>query len=317
MGVPEHGNLGDSAIVIAMRAFFRNLGVPDNGIVEHLPGNFHTISPLLRFSIRRQCILCSPGGGNMGDEYDWEECYRHAFVNAFPNNPIIIFPQTLYYTNSEKGTFLKNRSIEVYNDHLRLCICARERPSFEQMQNLYRNSTIVLTPDIVLAATRETFGVSDQLRQGALLCMRSDREKSVPHEVISAMENWLDSKGFQYQYVDTVINEHITPSNRFQYVSQKLNEFAAAKLIITDRLHGMIFSALTETPCIVFKNYNHKVFETYKWLKGCPYIKFVEDEQKIESYLEDIFKIEECHFPPDLLSKDFEPLKQYIRSLKI
>ena len=56
-----------------------------------------------------------------------------------------------------------------------------------------------------------------------------------------------------------------------------MQEFCDAKLVITDRLHGMIFAAISETPCIVFSNYNHKVGGTYEWIKQLPYIRYVEN----------------------------------------
>ena len=51
---------------------------------------------------------------------------------------------------------------------------------------------------------------------------------------------------------------------RKSVIVNKLKEFAGAQLVITDRLHGMVFCYLTNTPCIVFSNYNHKVLGTYE-----------------------------------------------------
>ena len=55
------------------------------------------------------------------------------------------------------------------------------------------------------------------------------------------------------------------------------NKFRNSKLVITDRLHGMVFSAITKTPCIVTKSLDHKVIGTYEWIKNLNYIKLVED----------------------------------------
>lgn len=65
------------------------------------------------------------------------------------------------------------------------------------------------------------------------------------------------------------------------------NLFKSAKLVITDRLHGMIFCYLTNTPCLVFQNNNHKVRETYEWIKGNKNITLVEEfsQEKIEKFL--------------------------------
>ena len=57
----------------------------------------------------------------------------------------------------------------------------------------------------------------------------------------------------------------------------KWEEFKHARLVITDRLHGMIFSAITGTPCVALNNSNGKVGFEYEWLKNLPYIGFVDD----------------------------------------
>ena len=45
--------------------------------------------------------------------------------------------------------------------------------------------------------------------------------------------------------------------------------FSSSKIVITDRLHGLIFSKITSTPCIAIDNSNNKIRETYNaWLKG-------------------------------------------------
>lgn len=57
----------------------------------------------------------------------------------------------------------------------------------------------------------------------------------------------------------------------------KFKDFQKSKLVITDRLHGMVFCAISGTPCIAFSNYNHKVKGTYDWIKDLDYIKYVDN----------------------------------------
>ena len=71
-------------------------------------------------------------------------------------------------------------------------------------------------------------------------------------------------------------------------LSNKFTEFNRAKLVITDRLHGMIFAAITETPCVVFGSYTHKIVESYKWLKDLEYIKFCEDINDFEEKIDEV-----------------------------
>lgn len=53
--------------------------------------------------------------------------------------------------------------------------------------------------------------------------------------------------------------------------------FSKSQLVITDRLHGMIFAYITGTPAIVLPNSNFKVEKCYEWIKDCGYIKFIKE----------------------------------------
>ena len=78
---------------------------------------------------------------------------------------------------------------------------------------------------------------------------------------------------------DMIVSEQgqISTEERNKIIINKLNQFKSSKIVITARLHGMIFSALTEIPCIVFFNNNHKVIGVYQWIKELPYIQLVEN----------------------------------------
>lgn len=50
-------------------------------------------------------------------------------------------------------------------------------------------------------------------------------------------------------------------------VGEQLIKFAKSKVIVTDRLHGLIFALITNTPCIVISSYNQKLKEFTDMLK--------------------------------------------------
>ena len=52
----------------------------------------------------------------------------------------------------------------------------------------------------------------------------------------------------------------------------------------------MIFAAITETPCVVFGNFNHKITESYKWLENLEYIRFCDNMNEIEDIIEEVIK---------------------------
>ena len=80
--------------------------------------------------------------------------------------------------------------------------------------------------------------------------------------------------------------EAITKDNRAQCVRKKVEEFMRSKLVITDRLHAMIFAAKTATPCIVLDNNNHKIRETYEWIKKLSYIQYIKSVDELENAME-------------------------------
>ena len=75
---------------------------------------------------------------------------------------------------------------------------------------------------------------------------------------------------------------------RKEIVEEKLNQFKKSEIVITDRLHGMIFATITGTPCIALSNYNYKVKGTYEWIKHLEYIKFTEDINEIPNLINEL-----------------------------
>ncbi|WP_232684040.1 polysaccharide pyruvyl transferase family protein [Leuconostoc mesenteroides] len=66
-------------------------------------------------------------------------------------------------------------------------------------------------------------------------------------------------------------------------LNSKLQEFSSSKIVITDRLHGMIVAYITGALAIVFDNQNNKVRHSYNdWLSDVDYIHFVADDYSNE-----------------------------------
>jgi pyruvyl transferase EpsI len=82
--------------------------------------------------------------------------------------------------------------------------------------------------------------------------------------------------GFEFHYTDTVVPYVISYDMREYELEKKLDEFRSAKLVITDRLHGMIFAAITGTPCVALNNISKKVEGVYQWIKYLDYIKMAQ-----------------------------------------
>ena len=138
-------------------------------------------------------------------------------------------------------------------------------------------------PDIVLYLNRSVHKFD---RVGTLLCFRSDKEKVVPENCKCEIEHKLLAVGESVRWTDMVISRQISLKNRDMEVAKKLDAFCRSRLIITDRLHGMIFAAITGTPCLALNNYSGKVKGVWQlWLRDLPYIKFVDSDAVIQQPL--------------------------------
>ncbi len=311
LGTPTHTNLGDSAIVLAEKAFLQGVGIDKSHTKELSAGEVLFLQK--RLHISRNALIMHHGGGNLGNQWLNEELLHRQLLRDFPNIPTVIFPQTIYYTPDEAGQAEQQKSIPIYNGRKNLTLVARERQSQEIMSSLYPETNILLTPDIVLSATMETFGVKPADRHGVLLCMRSDAERSMSDSERQQILTYLNKCGVPYRVTDMYSDCLVTKENRGECVRKKMEEFTGAELAITDRLHGMIFAAITGTPCIAFSNNNHKVRGTYEWIKYLPYIRYAETAEDMRRYLPELLAMQDCKFDNTPLMPYFEKLAQVVR----
>ena len=220
----------------------------------------------MKKNIQTGDIVTTVGGGNLGDMYDQIEFIRQLAVEFFPNNKFISFPQTFDFADTPNGQKALRVAKKVYNNHSNLFFVAREKTSFEMMKKHFTNTTVLLTPDIVLSLDKQQ---PIKERKGAVICMRQDKEKNLSDEQTKFIQNQIKNRFEMVSYYDTHINQDkLSIKDREQELHKIWDTFRGAELVITDRLHGMIFCYITNTPCLVFQNNNHKVRETYDWIKG-------------------------------------------------
>lgn len=315
VGTPIHPNIGDSAIVLAERAFLNKILPQELTFVEITDDSLRRNRELAFQSIQKsgKLPILWHGGGNMGDLWAGQERLRRDVFLSFRERRIISFPQTIFYSDTEKGQKLAEESIPYYNGKAGLTLTAREFRSFEIMKSLYPDTDVRLMPDIVLSSSAEEFGVHPQRREGILMCLRNDVEKSIPDAVWDEFKAHLGKLEEKYRVTDMGAKGFIiTPETRAEIVRSKMQEFRGAKLAITDRLHGMVFAALTGTPCVVFSNYNHKVRSTYDWLSYLPYIRYAETLEEAERCIPELLAMENCTFDNAPLTPYFEKLKEMI-----
>lgn len=281
---PTHGNLGDQAIVLAEQQLLNNL---DKKFVELTAEQINNKEKYYALLTPKNKIILIPGGGFLGELWVEEEYRCRRITEAFSKHKVVIFPQTITFTFDNPGNqafFEKSR--ENYSNHKALTLFVREQKSYDFARKMLPEVKCFMEPDIVLKLKHSI--KSTDKRTNILLCVRSDCEKRYGENDIKYIRNILKKiyPEEKVQETDTVINESIKPSNRKIKVEEKLIEFSQAKLVITDRLHGMIFAAITGTPCIAINNQNGKVEQVYKWIEPLEYVCFANGIQEIEDILD-------------------------------
>lgn len=307
-GSPNHGNLGDHAITSSQIEFIKN-NFKEHKIIEVTLFEYKKNITFIKKYINKLDIITINGGGNFGNQYIFDENIRRDIVENFPNNRILLFPQTIYFTNDENGNIELEKSKKIYGNHKNLILIAREKVSFELMKKNFKNNKIFLMPDIVLYSNKSKERIN---RSGALFCMRSDLESRFSEDEKKEVLEILKCNYNNVKITDTVIGRNIAKEEREYILNIKLDEFRKAELIITDRIHGMVFAAITSTPCIALSNYNQKVSGTYEWIKHLDYIKFANNMTEVKDYIDELKNIKECGYNNLYAIKRYNEIIKYI-----
>lgn len=293
---PEHNNMGDHAIAMAEIDILNKLGIK---YIEITGTKLFELQQQNFLSFMNGSTIMFNGGGNLGTLWISIEKITRQIIVENPKSKIIIFPNTIYYEDSEFGRKELQKSIDIYNRHSNLTIYAREIKSYEMMKKIYNN--VKLVPDIVLTLDYTHYNFN---RNGCLLCLRNDCEKTLRSDDEKQIYRTIFKLfGENIKKTDTCVDYMVSIKDRNSEVEKKLQEFSHAKLVITDRLHAMIFSAITGTPCIVVNSKSPKVKGCYEWIKNLSYIKFANNIDEIENLYKQIPNDYNVYNPSELIYK--------------
>lgn len=310
-GTPEHYNLGDHAICIMQREFIKEVFL-DAEIKEVTSYEFERVFESLKTEIKDDDVLTIIGGGNMGNQYEKEEFTRQSIINTFKNNFIISFPQSIFFCDNNGN---KEKDMEtfkqVYQSHDKLFVFARDKKSYEIMQQLIPSEKVFLCPDVVFAMKKE----KEFERNGILLATRSDLEGVLNKEERDFILRKLKQRNLKINYYDTT-NEWHEPDKRDKFVRDFVEKFSTAELIVTDRLHGMILATITETPCVVFGNYNHKIKYAFEWIKKLGYIEYIENICDLDGAIDKVLSIKDRKYDVETMKENFKPLYTVLQKSK-
>lgn len=133
--VPYYNNIGDILIWEGERDFLKG--------IKHKCLDSASIETCRFPSLSADTVILLGGGGNFGDLWRSLQEFRLKVIRHYPDNRIIIFPQTVYYENWD----MLQEDAKVMAGHDKLIICAREERSYEILKTHFRNE-ILLLPDM-------------------------------------------------------------------------------------------------------------------------------------------------------------------------
>lgn len=289
IGTPDHDNLGDHAIAEATMNLIVKT-VKDKEVIEVTEENFIQNIKNIKKCIKKKDIIIIQGGGNWGNTYKYIDRMHKNILKYFYENRIIVMPQTIYYSNDRIGKKSLYKDIKMIKKCNELIFFTREQYSYEYAKKILKIDKTFLVPDIVLSM--EGYKNKNSKRYGALICLRSDKEGKIKKEDKLWIHEFCENNYSNVIVTDTCTGQKISNKERKLKLISKYNQFCNSEIVFTDRLHGMIFAAITGTPCIVFGNFNHKVKYSYEWLKDLNYIQFVNGIEEVKDAIKKLNKCE-------------------------
>lgn len=263
-GVPVHKNMGDQAQRYCIRLWCQQ-NYPNYEILEISTWPFYEkdFCKTIKKSVKKDDLIVIQSGYCTTERHYDHKMHRF-LVSSFPENKILIMPQTVNFIDEREGY----KTGRIYAKHQHLLFLARDKVSYQSAKRFFPNTEIYLYPDIVttLIGTRSKF----TKKNGVLLCVRNDSEKKYTDSEINQLKKKLQKAGLFCEISDTYselpLNELVAKFD--SELEKTLTFFAKHEVVITDRYHGTIFSMISNTPVIVLATNDHKVKTGTEWFKG-------------------------------------------------
>ena len=290
MNTHSYTNGGDYFITLSEKKYLQNYFPEYEAVIIPSMVCIGSVGELKPYINENDLILISGGGylGNLWME-NGEENVR-SIIMAYPKNPIIILPQSMYFTNDLDGDEQRRETSKIYNQHQRLTVCLREKRSFEEAKALLGSRSILFIPDI----TFQYENIVNPDRKGIGLCIRSDKESCLDDEDRVLLRKILDARTDNIGIIAMEVKELLSEEEAETEVLDKIKKISDYELVITDRLHCMMMCYVTDTPCIAFDNLSSKISGTYDFIKKSSSIRIVRNVTEIDPAIDTM--VSDAHF---------------------
>lgn len=269
--IPTHPNLGDQAQLMCTEKWVKenfrdycllelgHLRIPFEDSIINMFLNLDAWQHLiLKLVIRKHDIFIGHSGYFFVDHHGGWYSYEYLLMN-WPKNKFVILPQTVnFYTPA-----VIDRVSHSFGNKSNLTLLCRDEISFQKAKRMFGSTRLLLYPDIVtsLIGTR----IYNNKREGVLFCIRDDIEAFYSAPDIQNLMNKFGN--IRKEKVDTTLNisSKEMREHRDDLINGMIEKFSTFQVVITDRYHGTIFSAIAMTPVIVISSADHKLSSGVNW----------------------------------------------------
>lgn len=279
---PYDANIGNHLMWLAIMRYLRSRG---RRVVYVAHTGNHDPAALRR--VIGEAPILTSGGVGMTGLWSALTDVRRSVIEQFPDNPLVIMPQTALFQNEEERAALRS----AIAGHPAVTIFARDRESARQSRLTYPNATTVLSPDV--AFLLGPFRRRQPPEHRIIWLAREDPESdgaSVPGGVhrFDWAKGWVDSYPNAHRLLrisnllsrvrhrapasDAAVNAAL--ATLYEQASRIIvaggNRIAdTGRVFVTDRFHGHILAALRGQPTVLLPDRfgkNRAFYET--WTRG-------------------------------------------------
>lgn len=282
--LPYYTNIGDTLIWQGTCDFLKNVKYRCLSMNSKDTWRFKRLNP--------STVILLQGGGNFGDLWVQHQDFRLKIIQQYPNNRIIILPQTVFF-NDEKRM---QADAKLMAQHKDLHICARDNHSFELLQKHFSANHLYNLPDMAFCINPNLLKSKRVPSQPkTLLLKRTDKELAdcdftkyiiEPEEI--ELHDWptmeqyprslriLDALLRRRRYLRDIPDIYANMFFRKDLVETGIAFVSCYQNVYTTRLHVAILSVLLEKPFVFFDNSYGKNKQFYdSWLSDVEQIRFI------------------------------------------
>ncbi len=283
LDLPYYSNIGDLLIWQGTEDFLKEL--PGSNIGRHSQKTFNFRS------LPKDCTILLLGGGNFGDIWRLHQDFRLKVIQTYPDNRILILPQTIYYESDD--IFVKD--VRKMNQHHQLTICVRDHHSTESLRQKGFTGQVLTLPDMAFCIDRDMLCAqkSDITKDGLLLLRidieapkgRMDKQITPPEIDIEDWPNLMKSRREAKKYTRRHTAQQTDTFFQTSFLPERIKEgvkfVSEYKMVYSTRLHVAILRLLLGLPVKMMDNSYGKNLNFYNtWLKDCDLVSTLDEKEQ-------------------------------------